>query len=351
MSKTKLTTADGSRLVHVDVGGPGITRERKGDAWVYRDPEGHIIRAADEIERLNRIALPPAYGDAWFCPDPNGHVQAVGYDARGRRQYRYHTSFRAHQEAGKFDRCADFGRKLPAIRKRVEKDIARRKLDRERAVASVVRILDAGILRVGNQAYAKANKSFGATTLRMRHATLKGSKLTLKFRGKSGQQQEVAFNDRQLARFARQMADLPGQELFQYLDDAGDPTPVGSSEVNDYIHEMMGEEYSAKHFRTWHASVIALDIMLEALDAGEMDALTMKAVATGVSDRLGNTPAIARKSYIHPHLLRIAGDRDSRALKRLKRLKDTRWMRGSERMLIALLDKSRSVKAEVRRAA
>ncbi len=339
--------ADGTQLKHADISLPGVTRERTGDAWRYRDINGRIIRKTDEIERLNRIALPPAYENAWYSPDPDGHIQAVGFDARGRRQYRYHPSFRAHQEAGKFDRCADFGRALPQIRKQVAKDLARRKLDRERAVASVVRILDAGILRVGNEAYTKANKSFGATTLRMRHAKLKGHRLTLKFRGKSGQQQEVAFNDRHLARFVRRMADLPGQELFQYVNGDGEPAPVGSAMVNDYIHEKMGADFSAKHFRTWHASVIALEIMLEALDAGNFDALTIKQVALGVSDRLGNTPAIARKSYIHPHLLALIGD-GARTLARLKRPRATRWLSSSERTLIALLDKRRSVAAAVR---
>src|SRR5688572_14419392 len=201
-------------LEYVDDSGPGITRKKAGHGWAYFDPAGKRITDRDAIDRLNGIALPPAYTDAWFCPSDCGHLLATGIDARGRKQYRYNPEFRARQEAQKFDGCAEFGRLLPKVRKRVAKDLAKRTLSRERAVASVVRLLVLGAIRVGNESYAKANKSFGATTLRMHHARVSGEKLRLRFKAKSGQLREATVTDRSLARFVRAMQDLPGQNLF-----------------------------------------------------------------------------------------------------------------------------------------
>ena len=201
-------------LEYVDDGGPGIARKKAGRGWAYFDPQGKRITNRDEIDRLNRIALPPAYTDAWFCPTARGHLLATGIDARGRKQYRYHPDYRAHQEAEKFDCCAAFGRLLPKARRRVAKDLARRSLSRERVVASVVRLLDLGAIRVGNESYAKANKSFGATTLQQRHATVSGGTIKLRFKAKSGQLRETTIGDAQLARLVCKMQDLPGQHLF-----------------------------------------------------------------------------------------------------------------------------------------
>jgi DNA topoisomerase-1 len=287
-----------ARLIFCDDSLPGITRRKAGRGWAYFDAKGKRITDRDEIDRLNRIALPPAYTDAWFCPAENGHLLATGIDAKGRKQYRYHPDFRAHKEGEKFDRTAEFGRLLPLVRKRATIDIESPGLSRERAVASVVRLLDTGGIRVGNEAYAKANKSFGATTLRMRHAELSGKVLKLRFKAKSGKQCEMRISDRSLARFVRKMQDLPGQALFQYLDEEGQPQPVGSEDVNAYLRETMGEDFTAKNFRTWHASAIALEALAEAEGA-----MTIKALAEEVSQRLGNTPAMARKSYIHPAVI------------------------------------------------
>ena len=245
-------------LEYVDDHGPGITRKKAGTGWAYFDPDGKRIVDRAEIDRLNAIALPPAYTDAWFCPKDCGHLLATGIDARGRKQYRYNPEFRTRQEADKFDGCAAFGRLLPKVRKRVAGDLAKRSLTRDRAVASVIRLLDLGAIRVGNESYARANRSFGATTLRRRHARVSGGKLRMRFMAKSGQLREATISDRSLARFVRQVQDLPGQHLFQYLDEGGTAHPVGSADVNQYLCEAMGEHFTAKNFRTWHASVLAL---------------------------------------------------------------------------------------------
>ena len=321
-----------TRLKHVDDSSPGITRKKSGRAWAYFDPDGKRITDRGEIDRLNKIALPPAYTKAWFCPDPGGHIQATGYDDKGRKQYRYHLDYRTAQEAEKFDRTADFGRCLPKLRKRVESDLAARNLTRERAVASVVRLLDLGVVRVGNESYAKANSSFGATTLRMRHASVSGKTVKLRFKAKSGKLAEVAVTDQRLAHFVRKMDDLPGQRLFQYLGDDGEVHAVGSSEVNDYLCETMGEHFTAKNFRTWHASAIAFDLLATAKHP-----LTIKALMEEVSDRLGNTPAIARKSYVHPAVVALV-DRQRNWRAGLKLPRKTRWLSRAERGLLELLD-------------
>jgi len=328
----KTVRAGKSRLIYCDDSLPGLTRRKAGRGWAYFDAKGRRIADRDVIDRLNRIALPPAYRDAWFCPAENGHLLATGIDARGRKQYRYHPDFRAAKEGEKFDRTAEFGRLLPLVRKRVEDDLKSPRLTRERALASVVRLLDTGGIRVGNEAYVKDNKSFGATTLRMRHAEVEGNVLKLRFKAKSGKLCEMRVTDRGLARFVKRMQDLPGQNLFQYLDDDGEAQPVGSEEVNAYLREAMGEDFTAKHFRTFHASAIAL----QALAEGE-GGLTVKALAEEVADRLGNTPAIARKSYIHPAVLGLL-DSQLKWRAGLKLPRETRWLSRYERALIDLLE-------------
>ena len=322
------------KLVHVEDGQPGITRKKSGRGWAYFDPDGKRIAKRAEIDRLNKIALPPAYTDAWFCPDPNGHILATGFDDKGRKQYRYHPDYRTYQEAEKFDQCLAFGKLLPKVRKRVEKDLADRALSRERAIASVVRLLDEGVVRVGNESYAKENNSFGATTLRMRHVSLSGQTVMLRFKAKSGKMAEVAVTDRRLAHFVRKMEDLPGQRLFQYMGDDGEVHPVGSAEVNDYLCETMGEHFTAKNFRTWHASAIAFGLLAHAERP-----LTIKALMEEVSDKLGNTPAIARKSYVHPAVVALV-DRQIKWRKGLKLPRKSKWLSGEERGLLELLEES-----------
>jgi len=299
---------------------------------------GKRITSREEIDRLNKIALPPAYKDAWFCAKDCGHLLATGIDARGRKQYRYNPEFRTKQEAEKFDRTAEFGRLLPKVRKRVAKDLAKRGLTRERAVASVVRLLDLGAIRVGNESYAKANNSFGATTLRRRHAMVSGGKLKLRFKAKSGQTREATITDRSLASFVRKVQDLPGQHLFQYLDEDGEPRAVGSHDVNDYLRETMGEDFTAKNFRTWHASVLAFCLLAEAERP-----LAMKELTAKVGEHLGNTPAMARKSYIHPAVIALVG-RQQKWRARLKLPRGGKWLSRQERGLIRLLEKSPKAK-------
>ena len=333
---TTTIRAGKSRLIYCDDGLPGLTRRKAGSGWAYFNAAGLRVTNRDEIDRLNSIALPPAYSDAWFCPADNGHLLATGIDAKGRKQYRYHPDFRAHKEGEKFDSTAHFGRLLPLVRKRVEDDLKSPKLSQVRAVASIVRLLDTGGIRVGNEIYAKANQSFGATTLRMRHAAVSGNVLKLRFKAKSGKLCEMKITDKSLARFVKRMQDLPGQHLFQYLDDAGEAQPVGSAQVNEYLRETMGEDFTAKNFRTWHASAIGLQTLAEA--GAEADsALSVKALAEAVSERLGNTPAIARKSYIHPAVIALV-DRQVKWRAKLKLPRATQWLSPHERALIALLE-------------
>ena len=320
--------------VYVDTEEPGITRRKIRDHWAYFAPDGQRITDRGEIDRLNKIALPPAYTDAWYCPDPAGHIQAVGYDVKGRKQYRYNLDFRAQQEAAKYDRCADFGRALPKLRKRVEDDLHGRAIAHDTVVAAVVRLLDIGRIRVGNESYAKENKSFGATTLRNRHAKVAQGKLSLSYRAKSGVMRRLTISDKSLLRVVRRVQDLPGQNLFQYVDSDGEVRPVGSHEVNDYIKDATGDAFTAKHFRTWSASVIALEHAVERMRSGEKWKLADLLVP--VSEALGNTPTIARKSYVHPLVLALKdGALDVSRLPR-----PTKWLSTSERMLISLLEEA-----------
>ncbi len=324
-------------LVFVDDRQPGITRRAGEGGWTYHDATGAQIDDAAVISRLAAVALPPAYCDAWYCPDPNGHLLATGIDARGRKQYRYHPDFRKQRECAKFDGLAQFGQSLPLVRRRVEADLARGGFGRDRAIAAVVRLLDTGAIRVGNEAYARSNQSFGATTLRKRHANLRGQSLRLHFRGKSGKMHDLRLTDRAMLRFVRRLQDLPGQHLFQFLDAAGEPCPVGSSDVNAYLHETMGAAFSAKHFRTWGGSVTAFEALVTSPEP-----LKLRELLEQVSQSLGNTPAIARKSYIHPAVLEIAADRHAQAQLRhdLRLPRQTRWLSRYERGLMVLLERT-----------
>jgi DNA topoisomerase I len=287
-------------LRHSSDAEPGITRKRMGRHWAYFDTAGKRITDRDEIDRLNAIGLPPAYENAWFCADPDGHLQATGIDARGRKQYRYHADFRAKRESAKYEGLLEFGKALPRLRRRVEQDVKRRNLTREAVLAAVVRLLDRRHIRVGNEEYAKENNSYGATTLRNRHLRRKGHELMMRFAGKHGIVHEVKITDTNLKRIVRRCHDLPGQMLFQYVNGDGDPKPVTSGDVNDYIKQATGGDFTAKHFRTWSATVIAFEQMLK---KAEDTRITVKTVLEPVAEALGNTPAISRKSYVHPALL------------------------------------------------
>ena len=287
-------------LRHSSDGEPGYTRKRQGRYWAYFDEAGKRVTDRGEIDRLNAIALPPAYTDAWFCKDANGHIQATGQDARGRKQYRYHPEYRARQDASKYDGCREFGEALPKLRKRVERDLGKRKLGRDTVLAAVIRLMDKEHIRVGNEQYAKENKSYGATTLRSRHLKRTGHSLMMRFAGKHGIVHEMKISDTNLKRICKRCQELPGQMLFQYVNGDGEPKPITSGDVNDYIREATGGDFTAKHFRTWSASVIAFEQILKKAEDAR---ITVKTVVEPVAAALGNTPAISRKSYVHPSLL------------------------------------------------
>lgn len=325
-------------LRFTDLNAPGITRQRAGHGWAYFDADGNRITDRSEIDRLNAIGLPPAYTDAWFCPNPDGHIQAIGIDARGRRQYRYHADFRAAQEAGKYAGCLEFGRALPKIRRRVDKDLRRKGLDKARVVAAVVHLLDEEKVRVGNMQYARANKSFGATTLMARHLRRKNGRLLMRFTGKHGIIHELALTSRRLARVVKRCQELPGQMLFQYVNGDGQPQPVTSADVNEYIRAASGGDFTAKHFRTWGASVIAFEQLLEKKEGNRISVAT---IIEPVAEALGNTPAMARKSYVHPALIEATKENPRDPLGGMERPRERKWLSSAEVGFLEFLKKSR----------
>ena len=321
-----------------DVSLPGITRKRIGRAWGYFDAKSKRITDRDEIERLNAVGLPPAYTDAWYCPDGDGHIQAIGVDARGRRQYRYHADFRARRDAYKYEGCLEFGIALPKIRRQVDKDLKRKNLDKQRVVAAVVRLLDVEKVRVGNRQYARDNQSYGATTLMSRHLKRKHGRLMMRFKGKHGIVHEVKLTDSRLARVVKRAQELPGQMLFQYVNGDGEPQPVTSADVNDYIRAASGGDFTAKHFRTWGASVIAFEQLL----AKEEDKrISVATVVEPVAEALGNTPAMARKSYVHPSLIEATKENPRDPLDGMERPRARKWLSSAEVGLLQFLRKRR----------
>ena len=323
-------------LRHSSDSEPGITRKRIGRYWAYFDAEGNRINDRSEIDRLNTAGLPPAYDQAWFCADPNGHLQATGVDARGRKQYRYHEAFRQKRDAVKYDGLLEFGKALPKLRRRVELDLKRRKLDRDTVLAAVVRLLDTEHIRIGNEQYARSNKSFGATTLRNRHVRKSAGALMMRFTGKHGIVHEVKISDNNLKRIVKRCQELPGQMLFQCIDDAGETRPITSGDVNAYIKEASGGDFTAKHFRTWSASVIALEQMLiKAEDAR----ISVKTVVEPVAEALGNTPAISRKSYVHPGLLEAVKEDARDPLNGMDRPRARKWLSPAEVGLLEFLSR------------
>ena len=325
-------------LRHSSDAEPGITRKRMGRYWAYFDAEGKRITDRDEIDRLNAVGLPPAYTDAWFCADPDGHLQATGIDARGRKQYRYHAGFREKRESAKYEGLLEFGKALPRLRRRVERDLKRRALGRETVLAAVVRLLDTEHIRIGNEEYAKSNKSYGATTLRNRHLRRTGHALMMRFAGKHGIVHEVKISDSNLKRICKRCQELPGQMLFQYVNGDGEPKPVTSGDVNTYIKEATGGDFTAKHFRTWSASVIAFQQMLKKAEDAR---ITVKTVVEPVAEALGNTPAISRKSYVHPALLEAVKQDPRDPLGDIERPKGRKRLSSAEVGLLEFLAKGK----------
>jgi DNA topoisomerase I len=297
-----------SRLEWVSDAEPGIRRLRRGKGFVYLLPSGEPLRDESVLQRIRRLAVPPAYRDVWICPREDGHIQATGRDARGRKQYRYHADWQAQRGQTKFDRLEAFGRLLPRLRQRVTRRLGdAAEPTRERVLAALVRLLDTTWMRIGNDEYARQNGSYGLSTLRSDHAGVRGAELRLSFVGKSGVRHEVRLADRRVARVVRRCQELPGQELFQYLDNEGGIGRVGSGDVNAWLAEASGELHvTAKDFRTWHASVQALSLTLAACSAEPVP--TAAAVVAEVARRLGNTPAVCRKAYIHPAVLALGDE-------------------------------------------
>ena len=296
----RVARAAGLRYVHDDR--PGIRRVRSGRGFRYVGPDGRAVRDPDALRRIRGLAVPPAWTDIWICPLPNGHIQASGRDARGRKQYRYHPRWRETRDATKYHRMIAFASALPAVRARAEADLALSGLPRPKVLAAVVRLLESTLIRVGNEEYARANGSFGLTTLRDRHVRVHGAAMRFHFRGKSGVRHAVDVSDRRLARIILQCQDLPGHELFQYVDDDGAAHEISSADVNDYLREAAGGEFTAKDFRTWAGTVLAAEA-LRACDACESAAERKRNVVAAVettAHRLGNTVAVCRKCYVHP---------------------------------------------------
>jgi DNA topoisomerase-1 len=297
--------AKAAGLRYVSDAEPGFSRQRTRTGFRYLSPAGKAVRDPQTLARIRRLVIPPAWEDVWICVREDGHLQATGRDARGRKQYRYHARWGDARGAGKFDRMLAFAAALPRIRRRCEHDLDRRGVPREKVLATVVRLLELTLIRVGNDAYARENRSFGLTTLRDRHVRIDGTAMRFRFRGKSGRAHEVGLRDRRLAAVVRRCQDLPGQELFQYVDDEGQVRDVTSDDVNAYIAEAAGERFTAKDFRTWAGTVLAYRA-LRALQPADGTTAARKAVVEAMratADRLGNTPAVARGSYVHPAVL------------------------------------------------
>jgi DNA topoisomerase-1 len=288
-------------LRYTRAGESGLHRVNGAKGFEYVDAEGKRVTDAETLERIKLLVIPPAWTDVWICADERGHLQATGRDARGRKQYRYHARYREKRDADKFDHLLEFAAALPAIRRKVREDLKLAGLPRRKVLAAIVQLLETTCIRIGNERYAEENDSFGLTTLRNRHVKVSGARIEFQFRGKSGKFHRVAVeDDPQLARIVRRCRDLPGQELFQYLDDDGTVQSIGSSDVNDYLKEIAGREISTKDFRTWNGSVFVASTLrrLERVGVTHMAAAVREA-----SQRLGNTPAICRKSYVHPRVL------------------------------------------------
>jgi DNA topoisomerase-1 len=332
----------------------GITRRRAGRAFSYRGPDGRLIRDRVELARIKRLAIPPAWSDVWICPDGKGHLQATGRDARGRKQYRYHPDWRTIRDAAKFDRMLAFARALPRLRARVAEDQARRGLPREKVLATVVRLLEVTLIRVGNQEYARENRSYGLTTMRDRHVDFAGAELIFEYRGKGGRRHRTSLRDRRLARIVRSCQELPGQHLFQYVDAEGERQAVDSADVNAYLQEITGEPFTAKDFRTWAGTVLA-SLALGEFESFDTEAAAKRNVTRAIEQvaaRLGNTAAVCRKSYIHPEIVACYLDGSLLGLLRGRveqvLREDLAGLRSEEAAVLALLQQRLSREADRR---
>jgi DNA topoisomerase-1 len=304
--------AEEAGLRYVSDTRPGYTRKRNGESFQYFDTEGKLIRDESRLLRIGRLAIPPAYHDVWICPLSNGHIQATGRDDRGRKQYRYHERWRTIRDENKYDRILTFAAALPKIRRRVQVDLKLPGFKREKVLAAVVQLLERTFIRVGNEEYARQNKSFGLTTMKDHHVKVRGKKLRFRFRGKGGKEHEVDFMDRRVAKIVRKLQDLPGQDLFQYFDDDGKLCNVTSQDVNDYLREITGEDFTAKDFRTWAGTVLtAMALNAQEKFATKKEAKSnVKNAIAAAAKLLRNTPTICRKCYVHPAIVESYLDGD-----------------------------------------
>jgi DNA topoisomerase-1 len=311
-----LAAAEEAGLQYVSDHRPGYTRKAKGKHFEYFDAEGKPIRDEQRLLRIKRLAIPPAWTDVWICPSLNGHIQATGRDARARKQYRYHERWREVRDENKFDRLAQFAKALPNIRRRVAQDLKLAGLPRRKVLATIVRLLERTFIRIGNEEYARENNSFGLTTLKNRHVKVRGARILFRFRGKSKRQHEVDFTDRRVANVIAKCQDLPGQDLFQYLDEDGEVQEITSQDVNEYLRQIADEDFTAKDFRTWGGTVLAAMALSrqDDFETKKQAKANIKTAISAVAELLGNTPAVCRKCYIHPRVVeaylkqtRIAG--------------------------------------------
>lgn len=336
-------SAEDAGLRYVSDTAPGISRRRAGRGFRYVGPDGKRLTDPAQLAWIRALAIPPAWTDVWICTSRLGHLQAAGRDARGRKQYRYHPRWRAQRDDAKYDRLIAFGRALPRIRRRVDRDLRRPGLPRERVLAAIVRLLEKTGVRVGNEEYARENRSFGLTTLRGRHARVGSQRIRFRFVGKGGKGNEIEISDARLARIVSRCQDLPGQELFQYVDDDGDLHSVGSTDVNDYLRDISGRDFTAKDFRTWAGTVLAAVVLaeLEPISSEAQGRRTVARAIERVAEGLGNTPAVSRRSYVHPSVIDayLDGDTLRRASKVATELAADPMpdLAGSEGAVLALL--------------
>jgi DNA topoisomerase-1 len=333
--------AKAAGLRYVNDNTPGIRRERVAAGFRYFDAKGEPVEDEDVLRRIKSLAVPPAWTDVWICPRENGHLQATGRDARGRKQYRYHPKWREVRDEVKYERMIKFGQALPAIRREVDRALSLPGLPRDKVLATIVYLLEHTMMRIGNEEYARTNKSFGLTTLRRRHVRIDGSDVEFRFRGKSGVYHKVQVHDRRLARIIQRTRDLPGQELFEYVDDNGETRTVDSSDVNDYLRTITGEDYTAKDFRTWSGTVLAA-LALQQFEKFDSQAQAKKNVVQAieaVAQMLGNTPSVCRKCYVHPAVLNsyLEGSVLEALRERVEEEMDEHALRPEEEAVLALL--------------
>ena len=342
VSPGPVESAKAASLRYVTDDRPGISRRRNGAAFQYIDPSGKVIRDPEELQRIKSLAIPPAWREVWICPIRNGHLQATGRDAKGRKQHRYHSRWREVRDENKYGRILAFAKALPLIRQRVDGDLQLPGLPRDKILATVVRLLETSHIRVGNEEYARQNKSFGLATLRNRHVNVSGSTIRFEFRGKSGVEHALDINDRRLARIIKRCQDLPGYELFKYIDDDGEHRTIDSTDVNDYIRRIAGEDFSTKDFRTWAGTVLAARALREfetAASDSESKRNIVEAIES-VAKKLGNTKAVCRKCYIHPAIIQSYTDGSLlRALRRRfkKEINDSLGLHPEEAAVVKLL--------------